>query len=106
MRRGKNRNATAGNVICKSPAAADRTCSPHATARANRADINSRNSSLTLGELRRLTGFVQTVFLALFLTRVATEESRFLKGRAIGLFVAHAECAGNAVTDCAGLSGQ
>ena len=60
---------------------------------------------LALGELRRTTGSLQAVLLALLHTRIAGEEASLLQGSA-QLGISLAQGAGDAVTDSTSLAGN
>ena len=59
-----------------------------------------------LRELGCLARLMQTIFLTLFLARIAAEEPCLLEGGAVGFAVADAERAGDAVADGARLTGH
>ena len=58
---------------------------------------------LTLGELGSLTGFLETVLTALFLTRITRNETSLLQSRTEFSVKLH-ECTRNAMTDRASLA--
>ena len=66
---------------------------------------NPARENLSLGELGSTTSCLETVLLSFLHTRVSGEEASLLEKGTIG-FVSEKESAGNAVADCACLTGD